>query len=918
MTLGARTRLAAAVTGCALATSVWSGGAAGATPPRSGTAAPGGHRPVSASGAFARETSAALAPPTGAASDGFVDIQSNRLAKTTVAAHGTVHLDPFTAGGIPSIGVAAVRLRLTVQGAGAAGSLVAFPHGLAVPRTTSTSFGKGRTVSTTIDVAPGHGGEVDVVNRSAGKIVLTATALGYHPIGAAEARTALTEFVPVTPRRLASLTLAPRQETRVGTSGPGGVPTTGPGQATAVVLSLTTVAPRHAGSLFAYPFESTRPAHAAEPLVRGRNNTVQITLAADRTGVTLLYDLSASPVAVRVDVVGYLRALRQVPTAPTEIQGLGHANGAFVDWRAPDDGGSPITAYLVTAWPGNFHVTVNGPFDRSGYASTEFPGLVNGVAYVFDVRAQNAIGWGVDGAAIDPTQVGAPPPPPAPPLEAPWSASAAVTGPGGAVTVSWQVSDDAAAEGITGYQVTTLPGGATTTATGTTTASTVVGGLSSASSYAFSVRSLNGSATSWDEADTDVITTPGAPAVGHTALVSVDGQGAATALDSYYGAATSADGRYVAFSAYDFSSATNGYHEDLYLREAQTGTTTDISVTPQGTAADGSNNEPALSADGRYVAFASTADNLVAGDTNGHSDIFVRDLQTGTTVRASVTTAEVQADNDSDQPSISADGRYVAFSSLASNLAAGDTNGHYDVFVRDLQAGTTTRVSVPTTGNSIGGDSFAPSLSADGTTVAFTSNASDMVSNDLNSADDVFVRNLQAATTVLVSTSSAGVRGDHASFGPVLSANGQFLVFESVSTNLGTGAVSGQENVYRRNLSSGATTQVSVGATGGQLDTDSGGTLGLSADGRYVLFTSLSDHVIATGDTNTLADAFVRDTTAGTTALVSVGSDGSQGDGDSNSDALSSDGSAVLFDSGSSTFTGANLWSGGLYERKLR
>ena len=917
MSLGGRTRLVAAVTGCVLATSVWSGGAAGATPLRAGAQTAHGSRPLGASAAFARETSAALAPPSGSASDGYVVIQGGRLTRTTVAAHGTVHLDPFNAGGIPPIGVAAVRIRLTVQGAAAAGSLVAYPHGLAVPRTTSVSFSKGHAVNTTIDVAPGHGGDVDVVNRSAGKIVLTATALGYHPIGAAEPRTALTEFVPVSPRRLASLTLTPRHETRAETSGPGGVPTTGPGQATAVVLSLTVVAPRHAGSLFAYPFATTRPAHAAEPLVPGRTGTVEVTLATDRTGVTLLYDQSASPVAVRVDVVGYLRALRQVPTSPTEIQGVGHANGAFVSWRVPDDGGSPITGYLVTASPGNYHVTVSGPFDPSGYASTDFPGLVNGVAYVFDVRAQNAIGWGADGSAVDPTAVGAPPPPPPAPLQAPWSASAAVTGPG-TVTVSWQVPDDAAAEGITGYQVTTLPGGTTTTAAGTTVASTVVSGLSPASSYVFSVRSLAGSATSWDEVDTDVSTTPGAPAVGHTALVSVDDQGSAATVDTYTGAATSADGRYVAFSAYDFTSATNDLQEAVYLRDVQTGRTTDVSVTPQGSAGDGTSDEPAVSADGRYVAFASTSDNLVPGDTNGHSDVFVRDRQTGTTVRASVTTAEVQADDDSDQPSISADGRSVAFSSLAANLAAGDTNGHYDVFVRDLQAGTTTRVSVPTTGNSIGGDSFAPSLSADGTTVAFTSNASDMVSNDLNSADDVFVRNLQAATTVLVSTSTAGVRGDHASFGPVLSANGQFLVFDSLSTNLGTGAVSGQENVYRRNLSSGATTQVSVDATGGQLDEDSGGTLGLSADGRYVLFTSLSDHVVATADTNTVADAFVRDTTAGTTALVSVGSDGSQGDADSNSDALSSDGSAVLLDSEATSFIGAELWSGGVYERKLR
>jgi Tol biopolymer transport system component len=146
------------------------------------------------------------------------------------------------------------------------------------------------------------------------------------------------------------------------------------------------------------------------------------------------------------------------------------------------------------------------------------------------------------------------------------------------------------------------------------------------------------------------------------------------------------------------------------------------------------------------VAFISGASNLVIGDTNGNYDIFVRDLLGGTTTRVSVDSIGAQANGDSGYPVISSDGRYVAFTSGASNLVAGDTNstydifGTYDIFVRDTVGGTTTRVSVDSIGAQANGDSLYPAISSDGRYVAFTSGASNLVAGDTNSNSDVFVR----------------------------------------------------------------------------------------------------------------------------------------------------------------------------------
>jgi len=196
------------------------------------------------------------------------------------------------------------------------------------------------------------------------------------------------------------------------------------------------------------------------------------------------------------------------------------------------------------------------------------------------------------------------------------------------------------------------------------------------------------------------------------------------------------------------------------------------------------------------VVFESDASNLVPGDTNGRYDIFLRDRQTDTTTRLSVSSAGTQGNDSSLAPSISADGRYVVFESDASNLVPGDTNGRYDIFLRDRQTGTTTRLNVSSTGTQGNGVSGRPSISADGRYVAFNSDASNLVPGDTNGRNDIFLRDRQTGTTTRLSVSSTGVQGDGHSYDPFISADGRYVAFNSHATTLVPGDTNGKQDIF--------------------------------------------------------------------------------------------------------------------------
>jgi Tol biopolymer transport system component len=384
-----------------------------------------------------------------------------------------------------------------------------------------------------------------------------------------------------------------------------------------------------------------------------------------------------------------------------------------------------------------------------------------------------------------------------------------------------------------------------------------------------------------------------------TERVSVDSSG----VEARYGGESpsiSADGRYVVFDSVSSTLVpgdTNSTY-DVFVHDRKTGVTERVSVNTSGGQGNARSESASISADGRYVAFESEADNLVPGDTNSTYDVFVHDRKTGVTERVSVDSSGNEANSQSRSPSISADGNSVAFYSWASNLVPGDTNGTTDIFAHDSQSGVTERVNVDSSGveaNRISRN-FNPSISADGRYVAFSSNAHNLVPGDGNGEADAFVHDRQTGITERISVDSSGVEGNggsseysKASF----SADSRFVAFDSEADNLVSGDLNSHGDIFTHDRQTGATERVSVSSTGVE-GNDFSYIPSVSADGRYVAFSSNASNLVP-GDTNGWYDVYVHDRQAGTTERVSVNLLGTQGDLDSKNLAISADGRFVAF-----------------------
>jgi len=353
---------------------------------------------------------------------------------------------------------------------------------------------------------------------------------------------------------------------------------------------------------------------------------------------------------------------------------------------------------------------------------------------------------------------------------------------------------------------------------------------------------------------------------------------------------------------------TNGT-TDVFVRDRR-GTpafsTRRVSVASDGTQADGPSRRPSISDDGARVAFVSEATNLAPGDTNGAADVFVHDLLTGTTTRVSVATDGTQADGRTrDAVAISADGSRVAFVSEATNLAPGDTNDAADVFVHNLLTGTTTRVSVATDGTQADGPTRdAVAISADGSRVAFVSEATNLAPGDTNGAADVFVHDLLTGTTTRVSVATDGTQADGEAYPEVaLSRDGTTVAFTSDATNLVPGLEGEVTRVFVRRLDTGTTEVVSVPDGGGSADGDCGEPA-VSETGRYVAFVCEATNLVP-GDTNDVPDVFRRDRQTGRTERVSLGADDAEANGPAGEPALSRNGLLVAFASLADNLLGA-------------
>ncbi len=254
--------------------------------------------------------------------------------------------------------------------------------------------------------------------------------------------------------------------------------------------------------------------------------------------------------------------------------------------------------------------------------------------------------------------------------------------------------------------------------------------------------------------------------------------------------------------------------QDIFVHDRQTGLTERVSVDSAGGQADGSSAFPQISADGRFVVFSSEATNLVSEDTNSVLDVFVRDRESGETSRVSVAADGAQGDGWSYIPSISTDGRFIVFASGASNLVAGDLNGYEDVFVHDRQSGEISLVSVASDGTQ--GDFYSqlPTISSDGRFVAFESNASNLVAGDTNHTADVFVHDRQSGDTWMVSVSSGAAQGDDWSYDPYISSDGRTVVFTSDASNLVDDDINNTPDVFVHDLQTSQTQLVSLAGDG--------------------------------------------------------------------------------------------------------
>ena len=333
--------------------------------------------------------------------------------------------------------------------------------------------------------------------------------------------------------------------------------------------------------------------------------------------------------------------------------------------------------------------------------------------------------------------------------------------------------------------------------------------------------------------------------------------------------------------------------QDIFLHDWMTGTTERVSLSGQGQEANGASAWPEISADGLTVTFASTATNLVDGDTNGVEDVFVVDLQSGDVERVSHPTSGGQANEASSQPVISGDGRFIAFVSAATNLVPGATTGLAEIYLYDRLNGTLQWVSAPRIESANDGVSGEPAISADGNWVAFSSNSAQLVSGDTLGLRDIFLWNRASNAIERASVTQTGGEANSLSYVPALSADGRFIVFRSHASNLVPSEIPNMGDIFLRDNLNGALQRVNLSTTGEQALDGPSDEPAISADGRFITFRSYATNLVP-NDTNSSPDIFVRDI-QGTTTRVSVDSYSAESNRRNYSPVISADGAAIAF-----------------------
>jgi uncharacterized repeat protein (TIGR01451 family) len=368
----------------------------------------------------------------------------------------------------------------------------------------------------------------------------------------------------------------------------------------------------------------------------------------------------------------------------------------------------------------------------------------------------------------------------------------------------------------------------------------------------------------------------------------------------------SADGTRVAFYSFatNLDPADTDTTLDIYVKDLTTGDVVLASTSDTGTKGNGSSERPSLSAEGTRVAFSSSATNLDPADTDSTQDVYVKDLTTGDVVLASTSDTGTKGNNFSSGPSLSADGTKVAFPSQATNLDPTDTDTLFDVYMKDLTTGNIVLASTSDAGTKGDNSTFGPSVSADGTKVALYSFATNLDPADTDSTQDVYVKDLTTGDISLASTSDTGTKGNGSSFEPSLSADGTGVAFHSFATNLDPADTNSGYDVYVKDLTTGDISLASTSDTGTK-GNDISAWPSLSADGTTVAFHSFATN-LDPADTDDIGDTYMKDLATGDIGLASTSDTGTKGDGYSESASLSADGTKVAFHSAATNYDPAD------------
>lgn len=389
-------------------------------------------------------------------------------------------------------------------------------------------------------------------------------------------------------------------------------------------------------------------------------------------------------------------------------------------------------------------------------------------------------------------------------------------------------------------------------------------------------------------------------------LVSAGGTGTPGNEASHHASIT-ADGRHIAFSSKADNLVpgdTNGT-EDIFVKNVDTGAVVRVSTNSAGEELNGDSAGPVISADGNSVAFKSYATDLIPGASGLYGNLFVKNLQTGAISLVSADAAGNAGNAESTNPVISADGRYVAFASDASNLVPEDTNGYLDIYVRDLATGSITLVSVGAggeAGDGSSGDIYGPSISADGMRIAFSSSAANIAPGDSDNVHDILVKDTGTGEIFVASMGEGGAKGNGNSLFPGLSADGKRVAYRSQSTNLHAGDREPQPDIYVKDLETRQLFLASTDAAGNKGNMPSWDPA-ISPNGRKAAFSTDSTNLGAAGMQN--FHIYLKDLEDGSLTLVSANADGVPANGVSTGPTFSRNGTRVAYDSQSS-----NLVSG--------